>query len=84
MKPYRLRPLATRRILAGERLVKLDDFEQTDQAETLAEGMVIALTDAKRQLNAKALIGRQNKGLAWVFTLDMNEYWGSRIYHVYV
>lgn len=75
MKRYRLRPLATSRILAGERLVKLDDFEQTDQAETLAEGMVIALTDAKRQLNAKALVGRQNKGLAWVFTLDMNEYW---------
>lgn len=75
MKRYRLRPLATKRVLAGERLVTIDDFEQTEQVEHLEEGMVIMLSDAERRLNAKALVGRQNKGLAWVFTNDSDDYW---------
>lgn len=75
MKRYRLRPFATRRILAGERLVTIDDFEQPEQAENLEEGMVIYLSDAERRLNAKALVGRQNKGLAWVFTNDEEDFW---------
>lgn len=75
MKRYRLRPLATKRVLAGERLVTLEDFEQMDQAEHLEEGMVIMLSDAQRRLNAKALVGRQNKGLAWIFTHEADEYW---------
>lgn len=79
MKRYRLRPLATKRILAGERLITIDDFEQTEQAEHLEEGMVIMLSDADRRLNAKALVGRQNKGLAWVFTNEQDEFWDEEL-----
>lgn len=75
MKRYRLRPFATKRVLAGERLVTIDDFEQPEQAQHLEEGMVIMLSDADRRLNAKALVGHQNKGIAWVFTQEATEFW---------
>ena len=79
MRKYRLRPLASKRLLAGERLVNIDDFEQAEQGENLEEGMIIQLSDGERKLNAKALVGRQNKGLAWVFTHEEHEDWHEEL-----
>lgn len=79
MKRYHLRPLASKRVNAGQRLLQIDDFEHPGQVEHLEEGMVIMLTDQNKQSNAKAIIGRQNKGLGWIFTHDADEYWEEEL-----
>lgn len=77
MKNYQLTKTAVERLLAGERLLQLDDFERYQLLEQADEGEVIALVDAGQQFVAKALVGRQHKGLAWVFTLVKYDPWSA-------
>lgn len=81
MKRYNLRPLASKRVNAGQRLLQVDDFEHAGEVEHLEEGTVIMLTDQNRQSNAKAIIGRQNKGIGWIFTHDGDEFWEQELVH---
>ncbi|MCW6663986.1 class I SAM-dependent rRNA methyltransferase [Aerococcaceae bacterium NML190073] len=77
MKSYRLTPTAIERVLAGGRLLQCEDFEQHYAIEQEGEGEVIALVDEAQRFVAKALIGRQHKGLAWIFTLVKYDPWSA-------
>lgn len=59
----------------GHRLLKNEDLEQNGAANSLKEGEVVLLESPQGKFAAKALIGRQNKGLGWIFTLDPHVFW---------
>lgn len=70
-----LKPLAYKKIQQGQRLLQVEDLEHPFAVDTLQEGEVVLLESPTGDLAAKALIGRQNKGLGWIFTLDSHAFW---------
>ncbi|MDO4432418.1 MAG: class I SAM-dependent rRNA methyltransferase [Aerococcaceae bacterium] len=75
MKTYMIYDNAAERLFNGGRLLKVSDFVQVGQIEREQEGEVIAICDEAHDFVAKALIGRQHKGIAWVFTLVKYDPW---------
>lgn len=75
MKRFRLTDRASQRIQAGGRLIKLEDFEKPEEIETAKEGLNFFISDASQSFTGQAIVGRQNKGFAWVFSLDTYDYW---------
>lgn len=75
MAEYKLKNLATNRIKAGGKLVKVLDFQNEDKAKHLVEGTVVILNDDDQNFLGKMLVGRQNKGLGWIITNYQDEYW---------
>lgn len=72
---FQLTVNAVQRIHQGNRLVTLDDFTETFQIQAVEDGSRISLQDPQGDFVAKALVGRQNKGFAWVFTINQGEAW---------
>lgn len=70
MRKLQITDRAASRIKAGQRLLQSYDFDQPAAAMGQAEGKLVQLHDSHHQFVAKALMGQQNKGLGWVFTLD--------------
>lgn len=68
MRLHKLTNQAVQRIKKGERLLQAEDFILQDAAKGQKEGVVIQLVDENKQFIAKALVGHQNKGIAWVIT----------------
>lgn len=58
------------KIRSGYRLLEEDDLLAGQSIRQVEEGCRIDLVDADRNFIARALIGRQNKGLGWIFSLD--------------
>lgn len=63
------------KIRQGQRLVTLEDFVDPYQAQHVEDGDRIHLHDDAGEFVAQALVGRQNKGFAWVFSDDRTERW---------
>lgn len=70
MKKLKLTPKAIQRLKEGHCLLREFDFEEPAAALGQAEGRTLYLADQTNRFLAKALVGHQNKGLAWVFTKD--------------
>ncbi|MGX7092330.1 class I SAM-dependent rRNA methyltransferase [Hutsoniella sourekii] len=70
-----IRNQAGHRLNVGERLLTEKDLVQPKQITSLEEGQEIDLVNAQGKFMARALVGRQNKGLAWVFTQDPSVHW---------
>lgn len=79
MAEYKLRELATKRINNGGKLVKVKDFQNEEKAKHFIEGDIIILNDFDNQFLAKMLVGRQNKGIGWIVTTYMDEYWDENL-----
>lgn len=77
MKRHKLTDRAVEQVLTGHRLLQEEDFQIPAAVRNQKDGNVIELGDAKGQFIARALIGKQNKGLAWVFTLDPKVYFNQ-------
>lgn len=70
-----LKQLAYKKIQQGKRLLQVEDLEQPLAVDTLQEGEIVLLESPTGDLAAKAIIGRQNKGLGWIFTLNSHDFW---------
>ena len=68
MKQLQVKPLATKQIKQGQRLVKLDDLCQPQQLADYKEGDVVAICDKAGQFLGQLLVGRQQKGIGWIYT----------------
>lgn len=68
MRLHKITSKAIKRINAGERLLQIEDFILQDAAAGQKEGTIIELVDEQKRFVAKAIVGQQNKGIAWVFT----------------
>lgn len=79
MAEYKLREQATQRIRQGGALILVEDFVNQDKAQYLQEGDVIILQDSHKDFLGKFLVGRQNKGLGWIFTQSEYEYWDQEL-----
>lgn len=79
MKYFKLKNLAAKNIQAGNRLIQLEDFDQPFEVHEALEGMVIGLLDLESNFLGQALVGRQNKGFAWIFSVDSEEYWSVEL-----
>lgn len=77
MKRYRISDQTCQRLLAGERLLYLEDFEQPESISQAPEGMVFFFSPADQSLTGQAIVSRQNKGFAWVFALDSQTVWSQ-------
>lgn len=84
MKRFRLTQRASERIQAGGSLIKLDDFENPKDIETAKEGLIIFISDAAQTFTGQAIVGRQNKGFAWVFALDTQSYWSPELINYFL
>ncbi|WP_124058521.1 class I SAM-dependent rRNA methyltransferase [Vaginisenegalia massiliensis] len=76
MKKYTMNPLAIKRLKRGEKLLQVEDFADRAIA-MLEEGQSIELVDDKGRFLAYALVGHQNKGLAWTYSNQKNERWSQ-------
>lgn len=79
MAEYKIKDASVEKIQAGGRLIQNLDFFNKEKAQHLLEGDIIILKDSNNQFIAKMLVGRQNKGLGWVFTLDKREFWDEAL-----
>lgn len=70
-----LKQLAHKKIQQGKRLLQVEDLKQPLAVDTLQEGEIVLLESLTGDLAAKAIIGRQNKGLGWIFTLNSHDFW---------
>lgn len=75
MKRYRISDHACERILKGERLIFLEDFDQPDAINQAPDGMVFFFSPTDHSFTGQAIVSRQHKGFAWVFSLDSQTVW---------
>ena len=68
MAKFIVKKITENRIKAGEKLINVDDLEDGQGSHLLSEGSRIDLVDQEGNFLAKLLVGRQNKGLGWIFT----------------
>ncbi|MGF3227232.1 class I SAM-dependent rRNA methyltransferase [Facklamia sp. P12932] len=83
MKCFYLKDFASQRIQAGEKLIRLEDFEDPDDIKDAPEGMIIFITDRSYNFKGQAFVGRQNKGFAWVFSLNLEDLWSKELFSIY-
>lgn len=76
---FELTPQAAQNICQGHRLITLEDFVNAYQVKQVEDGSRIHLIDSQGNFLAKALVGRQHKGLAWVFTTSNEEVWSPEL-----
>lgn len=79
MKYFRLKHGVVHRLTQGQRLISLEDFQDPTSIQDADEGMVILLTDSDKSFQAQALVGRQNKGFAWVFSMNESLWWSAEL-----
>ncbi|MBG9980810.1 class I SAM-dependent rRNA methyltransferase [Facklamia sp. DSM 111018] len=79
MKRFRLRKKAAEAIKLGEKLITLEDFENPGDIQDAKEGMILWLSDPEQTYTAQAIVGRQNKGFAWVFSQDTSDLWSKEL-----
>ncbi|MGX7109191.1 class I SAM-dependent rRNA methyltransferase [Facklamia miroungae] len=84
MKYFYIKAFASRRIQAGEKLLLLEDFEDSYDIEDAPEGMIIFIADREHHFKGQAVIGRQNKGFAWVFSLNHEDLWSKELFRLYL
>lgn len=77
MRLHKLTNSAIQRIKNGERLLQAEDFVLQEAARGQKEGAVIQLVDEHKKFVAKALVGQQNKGIAWVITEHEKVYFNN-------
>lgn len=58
------------KIEQGARLIHLNDIINDQQAEKLSQGTIVQVRDEANQFIGKAIVTKQNKGFAWIFTLE--------------
>lgn len=75
MKKIRITNKAVSKFQNGYKLVQADDFLYEDAQDGLLEGSEVALISESKKIVAKFVVGRQNKGLGWVFTTYSEEEW---------
>lgn len=68
MRLHKLTPEAIEKIDQGERLLRAEDFINQEAAAGQSDGAILQLIDDDKNFVAKAIVGHQNKGIAWVFT----------------
>ncbi|MBG9983996.1 class I SAM-dependent rRNA methyltransferase [Aerococcaceae bacterium DSM 111022] len=62
------------KIQSGARLIRVADIVDEDQVANISEGAIVQIRDQQNMFVAKAIVVKQNKGFAWVFTLETFEY----------
>lgn len=68
MRLHKLTQQAIDRIERGECLLQAEDFVNQEAAAGQSDGTILQLVDNDKKFIAKAIVGHQNKGIAWVFT----------------
>ncbi|MBG9988931.1 class I SAM-dependent rRNA methyltransferase [Aerococcaceae bacterium DSM 111176] len=61
-------------VQSGARLIRTADVINETQITHLSEGAIVQIRDEDNHFVAKAIVVKQNKGFAWVFTVETFEY----------
>ncbi|EPH11803.1 class I SAM-dependent rRNA methyltransferase [Facklamia hominis] len=77
MKKFKLKAQAVKALELGKRLISLKDLEAPEAIEQAPEGWVFGLADQSGQQIGQAIVGRQNKGFAWLLDPDILLEWSS-------
>lgn len=77
MKRFRLNSAGVLKVKNEERLLTLNDFELSEILATMPEGQVILVGDADKTFTVQAIVGRQNKGFAWIIFDDLTQVWSE-------
>lgn len=79
MMDLTIKNIFVERIRQGHRLVSEEDVMERFRVRHLSEGDQVNLLDNRGKWVARMLVGRQNKGLGWIFTLDSQEAWSDTL-----
>ena len=72
----KIKNATAKRIKQGYRLLSMEDInEHPTQLNALEEGEIVNLVSDKGEFCGRMLIGRQNKGLGWIFTEEKSVNW---------
>lgn len=71
-----IRPQASQRIRQGQRLLQEDDIDNLTAYPQIPDGSVATLISPDQTFQGYALVARQHKGFAWVFSRDPEDTWG--------
>lgn len=76
MNRYQLKPLKSNRVKNGECLLQLNDF-QDKNINQLPEGTPFIVISDQNEPLGQALKGEQNKGVAWLWTRNIEDTWSE-------
>lgn len=79
MQKLQLRKLASQRVKEQAKLVKEQDFVDEGKLKVLKEGESIELIDNQGKFAAYCLVGRQNKGIGWIYSQTAEDVWTEEL-----
>ncbi|WP_282920745.1 class I SAM-dependent rRNA methyltransferase [Ignavigranum ruoffiae] len=74
MTTYKMKSEASQKIHQGYKLITEEDFLSGQGIENEEEGQRIILTQANGEFLAQAIVGRQHKGFAWIYSTRADQY----------